>query len=512
MNRSFLLPLLLAVGVVFFAGQVAAQSGGLMQFSDIPDKAMTGDGFAKIIVEFHVPNIEELFRKSASFVPLGQDEPADETARAAMASADAALSMAIQSEASKVLDRLPGQSHRINRRYTYFPFLALDVKPDVFIMLQADSRVKTIYPDIPTPLPIHGPAEDGLPKKPHADKDSLQSDPAPPSMSDTIGMIGADKAWARGFTGSGWYVAILDTGIRRTHEFFQGKDIVEACFASGEEYGSGDCPNGQTTMYGIGAAAHYSSAYDGYDHGTHVAGTAAGKRPNNTLFGVARDANIIAVNVFSRFSSEEDCGARHPCVLTWSSDQIAGLDYVYALREINIGAANMSLGGGAYSTYCDSSPLKSVIDRLRAARIPTAISSGNNGYCGFVGSPGCISSAIAVMASDKADVETDFNNWHATVADLFAPGRFIYSSTGGSNTSYQSWSGTSMAAPHVAGALTLMRQYDPTAAVETHLGRITELGPAIPTRCPSGGSKPRLYVDNFPSTALPGVMMLLLDE
>ncbi|PTN33787.1 S8 family serine peptidase [Desulfonatronum sp. SC1] len=511
MNRSFLLPLLLAAGVVFFAGQVAAQSGGLSRFSDIPDKAMTGDGFAKIIVEFHVPNIEELYRKSASFVPLGQDEPADETARAAMASADAALSMAIQSEASKVLDRLPGQSHRINRRYTYFPFLALDVKPDVFIMLQADSRVKTIYPDIPTPLPIHGPAEDGLPKKPHADKDSLQSDPAPPSMSDTIGMIGADKAWARGFTGSGWYVAILDTGIRRTHEFFQGKSIVEACFSA-----RANCPNGQTLMVGTGAAAHYSSAYRGYDHGTHVAGTAAGKRPNNTLFGVARDAGIIAVNVFSRFTAAE-CGG-NPCVMSYSSDQIAGLDHVYGLRgTYNVGAANMSLGGGAYSTYCDSSPQKSAIDRLRSARIPTAISTGNDGYCGWLGSPGCISTAIAVMASTKADVETLFNNWHATVADLFAPGQSIISSTGGSNTSYQSWSGTSMAAPHVAGALTLMRQYDPTAAVGSHLGRITELGPAIPTLCPSGGSKRRLYVDNFPSpepdgTALPAVMMLLLDE
>ena len=91
--------------------------------------------------------------------------------------------------------------------------------------------------------------------------------PAPPTLNNTISLIGADDVWASGYTGSGWYVAILDTGIRSTHEMFSGKTIVEACFSN-----DSDCPNSSTEMFGSGAAAHYYdySSASGYDHGTHV--------------------------------------------------------------------------------------------------------------------------------------------------------------------------------------------------------------------------------------------------
>jgi subtilisin family serine protease len=266
----------------------------------------------------------------------------------------------------------------------------------------------------------------------------------PPTLGESVSLIGADAAWDLGYTGAGWYVAILDTGIRRTHEFFQGKTIVEACFSNG-----GDCPNGQTEMAGPGAAAHYENIYQGWDHGTHVAGIATGNK--GTYFGVAKDSHIIAIQIFSRFSADE-CGGT-PCVMSWSSDQLKALEYVYLLRgTYSIASVNMSLGGGSYSTYCDTDSRKSAIDNLRAVNIATVIATGNNGYCGYVSSPSCISTAVAVGATDKTDVEAYYSNWSVALQDLFAPGSSIRSSTGDSDNSYESWSGTSMATPHVAGA------------------------------------------------------------
>ena len=287
-------------------------------------------------------------------------------------------------------------------------------------------------------------------------------------------------------------MAILDTGIRRTHEFFQGKNIVEACFASGDGNGVGDCPNGQTEMTGPGAAAHYENTYWAWDHGTHVAGIATGN--NGAFFGVARDSDIIAVQIFSRFSADV-CGGT-PCVMSWDSDQLKGLEYVYMLRgTYNIASVNMSLGGGGYSSYCDEDSLKSAIDNLRAVRIATAIATGNDGACGYVDAPSCISSAVSVGATTKADTEASFNNWSETLLDLFAPGSSIRSSTGDSDSSYEYWNGTSMATPHVAGAWALIRQARPSDGVGAILASLINTGTPVAARCAGDPSKPRINVD-----------------
>jgi subtilisin family serine protease len=277
---------LAALIVMAFAAM--AQTPSIPQWSDIPEKAMTADGMARIIVQVDVPDIDALTKASTSMhLPQDKDDNA-RAAREAMARADAALTRAVSAATREVLASLPGSSHRINRQYRFLPFVALDVAPDAFLVLQSNPRVTAISFDIPSPLPGHGPTP--YPKSTPEETSPLpgDNDPARPSMDDTISLIGADKAWAKGYSGSGWYVAILDTGIRRTHQFFQGKTIVEACFSS-----NADCPNGQTSMTGTGAAAHYPSTYAGYDHGTHVAGTAAGNKPDGTLFGVARDPTSL---------------------------------------------------------------------------------------------------------------------------------------------------------------------------------------------------------------------------
>jgi hypothetical protein len=316
-----------------------------------------------------------------------------------------------------------------------------------------------------------------------------------PFLNNTVNITGASTAWSMGYTGAGWYVAVLDTGIRKTHEMFAGKTIVEACYSLGwDGVGpAGDCPNGLTTMTGPGAAAHFASSYTGYDHGTHVSGIAAGH--SASLSGVAKDANIIAVQVFSRNPSSTAIGS-------WNADCTAGLDYVYSIRgSYSIAAVNMSLGGGRYydaaSCDADDSARKAAIDNLRSAGIASAIASGNNEYCDSLAAPGCISTAVSVGAVNDADVEPDFNNWHPTMLKLFAPGVDVNSSTGHSDNSYAEWDGTSMATPHVAGAWALIKQAIPGGSVTDILAALQSTGVNVYSVCDGNTVPiPRIQIDD----------------
>ncbi|MFP5239832.1 MAG: S8 family peptidase, partial [Acidobacteriota bacterium] len=215
---------------------------------------------------------------------------------------------------------------------------------------------------------------------------------------------------------------------------------------------------------------------------------AAGRKPDGTLSGIAKDASIIAVNIFSIFTASSD-------VRSYTSDQILGLGYVYSLRNTyKIGAVNMSLGSGQYALPCDGDIRKAAIDNLAAVNIATCIASGNNGYCDGVGAPGCISTAITVGAVTKGDLEASYNNWAPDMLDFWAPGSSITSSTGDSNTSYEAWNGTSMATPHVTGTWTLMRQRAPSESVPAIQGRLTTGGVSVQTACPDEGYRPRINV------------------
>ncbi len=423
-------------------------------------------GTVRVIVTLEVPAFAELTRESNRYRVMepGRQFP-DKGRRAGRA-----LAGAIRSSSDAVLDALRDADTHVNHTYSALPYLALRVSSESLSRLETHPLVADISEDLPSRVP-----------------DIVRGGPVPPTLSQSTDLIGADAAWDMGYTGEGWAVAVLDTGIRPTHDFFEGKTIIEACFSSLD-----DCPNGQNEMVGPGSAAHYEDSYDGYDHGTHVAGIATGNE--GSLFGVAKDSDIIAVQIFSRASSQ-NCGGS-PCLLSWSSDQLKGLDYVYSLRATqSIAAVNMSLGGGRYSGPCDTHIQKAAIDNLRSVGIATAIASGNNGFCGSLSSPACTSTSIAVGASTQSDIEAGFNNWHPDLQDLFAPGVSILSSTGGSDSSYQSWNGTSMATPHVAGAWAILRQFDPDAGVAEILAALKATGPPIVTLCPGDASLPRIQLD-----------------
>ncbi|MCU0833256.1 MAG: S8 family serine peptidase, partial [Chromatiaceae bacterium] len=311
----------------------------------------------------------------------------------------------------------------------------------------------------------------------------------PPALIESVPLIGAVGGTFGGYSGAGQAIAILDTGVDKDHPFLAGKVVSEACYSSNAPaYGASSlCPGGVTASTAPSSALNCSMSVDGCFHGTHVAGIAAGK--GSSFSGVARDAQIIAVQVFSLFPSSY-CGLA-PCVLAFTSDIILGLERIHALRATHaIAAANLSLGGGRFTGYCDGDPTKPAIDALHAAGIATVIASGNDGFADATGAPGCVSTAVTVGSTTKSDSVSSFSN-SASFLDLLAPGSSIYSSIPGGTYGYAS--GTSMATPHVAGAWAVLKSAKPAAGVEEVLAALQSSGePVLDLR--NNLSKPRIQV------------------
>ncbi|MFO1154652.1 MAG: S8 family serine peptidase [Rhodospirillales bacterium] len=321
---------------------------------------------------------------------------------------------------------------------------------------------------------------------------SVQEDvPVPPTLLQSVPLIKADQAAALGFSGTGQVVAVLDTGVYKTHPMLTGKVVSEACYSStvaGQS--TSQCPGGAASSTAVGSGVNCPTSIAGCDHGTHVASIAVGNASN--IKGVASGARLIAIQVFSRFTTSTYCGSQTPCILSYTSDFTKGLERVYALRNTySIASANLSLGGGSYPTKCDAQvpATTAIIKKLRNAKIATAIASGNNGYNGFVSSPGCISAAVTVGSTTKSDTLSWFSN-HAKLVDLLAPGESILAAVPGGGLAIKS--GTSMATPHVAGAFAILKQAKPTATITELQNALSCTGKPIAPR--GGVSKRRIDV------------------
>ena len=444
-KMTFLKSTILLISLVFASTSAFSADTGLMASAPALAAKVQSNGSARVIVKLDTEFATEGTLSGAAAVV------------AQRARINAVQASVVASLASSQLSSL--------KQFETVPYIALEVDATSLESL------------INNPLVI-GIEEDGLSK---------------PTLLQSVPWINGDDidVSPSSENGDGWTIAVLDTGVRKTHnDLDDGKVVKEACYNtnSAKEGASTMCPNGNQIHTGNGAGVNCDLAVAGCNHGTHVAGIAAG-----TYGGVAPGASLMAVQVFSRFDNASYCGDSNPCALSYTSDQMSGLEQVLSIHNANngvsIASANMSLGGGQFFSACDSHSLKGVIDNLRSAGIATVIASGNDGFNGSVGSPGCISSAITVGATlDNANSISSYSN-HASMVDVLAPGSNITSSVAKNNSSRETYNGTSMATPHVAGAFAVYRQLKPGATVAQIESAIESTGIKI-TR--SGVTKPRI--------------------
>ncbi|MEW1832762.1 S8 family peptidase [Streptomyces sp. NPDC088196] len=218
-----------------------------------------------------------------------------------------------------------------------------------------------------------------------------------------------------GSGGSGVTVYVIDTGIRITHKDFGGR-----------------------ASYGWDFVDNDATAQDGNGHGTHVAGTIAG-----TTYGVAKKAKVVAVRVL------DNAGAGT------TSQVIAGIDWV-TRHAHKPAVANLSLGG-YHNAQLDTAVRNSI-----ASGVTYTVAAGNDGLSAGLYSPADVKEAITVGATDKTDARAAFSNYGPAV-DLFAPGVSITSASYASDTGKATFSGTSMASPHAAGAAAVYLAVHPRA-------------------------------------------------
>ncbi|MFF8971384.1 S8 family peptidase [Streptomyces sp. NPDC014995] len=214
-------------------------------------------------------------------------------------------------------------------------------------------------------------------------------------------------------------VYVIDTGVRITHTEIAGR-----------------------ARYGYDFVGRDFVASDGNGHGTHVATTVAGR-----TYGVAKLTRIVSVRVLNNSGAGT------------LSNVIAGVDWVTS-RRVGPAVANMSLGASA-STALDTAVRNSI-----ASGVTYAVAAGNSNVNAAYSSPARVSSALTVGASTLIDSRSSFSNY-GSLLDMFAPGSAITAGWHTSDTATATLSGTSMAAPHVAGAAAVYLTSHPTAGPTT---------------------------------------------
>jgi subtilisin family serine protease len=253
-------------------------------------------------------------------------------------------------------------------------------------------------------------------------------------------------------TGKGVNAYVIDTGILQTHIEFGGRAVK-----------------------GFDAVTSGGAASDCNGHGTHVAGTIGSK-----TYGVAKEAKLIAVRVL-------DCNGSGS-----TSGVIAGIDWVRK-NAVKPAVANMSLGGGA-STALDSAVVAAI-----NAGITFAIAGGNSNANACNYSPARVSAAITVGATTSTDTRASYSNYGSCL-DIFAPGSNIKSTWNTSTTAVNTISGTSMATPHVAGAVALYLQSYPTAPPATVRNALVSAATLNKVTGAGTGSSNVLLCTNAPNT------------
>lgn len=384
----------------------------------------------------------------------------------------------IKSVQQTIAGRLFGNGAFDVRFYESIPVVSLQASTELIRALETDDDVVRVEPDalVTAQLSTSGP------------------------------LIGAPTAWSQGYGGTGQAVAILGSGVDKTHPFLAGKVIAEACFSSTGSGITSLCPGQATESHELGSAGPCPNG-ELCHHETSVSGVAVGdgRTGGRSYSGVARDAKIFAIANGHQVHDAAACGsAPVPCVQYRTENFLRALVYLGTHHDgFPIAAVNISYSA-SFPKYnsrfaCDngSPALGQAIRNLESFGIAVITISGNDGYSDGFGGPFCTWPAIIVGATTTSDTVPAFSNSSAAV-DLLAPGTgatdgsfllglpFIGGGYGGAR-------GTSYAAPHVAGVFAILKQRAPNATVETLRNHLRATG--VPVTDPRNGvTVPRIDI------------------
>ncbi|MCL2085660.1 S8/S53 family peptidase, partial [Candidatus Saccharibacteria bacterium] len=336
------------------------------------------------------------------------------------------------------------------------------------------------------------------------------------------------------YNGAGYLVAVLDTGVNKTHVLLNGKVSYEACFSTAHVDATyvytSLCPGGVSSAVGPGTGAECPAEFPSCEHGTAVAGAVAMNEGSYVLTasdgtlginvkGVAVGADIMAVQVFS--GRIEIAGGAAMSVVSFTSAQLAALDYINVTNFSKpVAAVNMSLGSainysGDYCTNVNAwnELFQTAALALHGNGIAVVIANGNSGanssFFGLVGSPACIEGMIATGATNNAGTGMAPYSQNGVATTLLAPGGVAaFGSTAAAlaqrmwlpipNNTLSGMQGTSMAAPMVAGAYAVLRQKFPHDSVLDLTNKLVETGILLTdTRAGYGAvpARPLIQVD-----------------
>jgi PKD repeat protein len=419
----FLVTAFILLGLFSLPVQAAPPAASLQRFVDagrLPPgimKQINATGSSEIIVVLHVDDITELARtkRNQHGLKFNNKTILDE------------IALRYNERKKNVLARLAKADYVDGKKLDHLPFIHLQVNRKALEALLNMDEVKSI--------------DENKGLEPH--------------LIESLELIKANQAHSDGFTGLGTAVAVLDTGV----------DYTLAAFGSCSAPG---VPSTCKVAYAQDFAPNDSQTDDSFRHGTNVSGI---------VVGVAPSTKILGLDVFRADG------------YAYYSDILAAIDWVIANRDTyTIVSVNMSLGGGSFTATCPGDTLAIAIANLKAAGITSAVSSGNDKYLNALSSPACAPDALSVGAvydknvgsigyssctdtTTAADKVTCFSNTASFLTRL-APGSLITSAG-------IMMAGTSQAAPHVAGAVAILKGAESSLTVDEVINRMTATGTLV---------------------------------